>query len=163
VIVAFDVHYGERSARVGCVGFHAWDEAAPAFERAVAVPGAPAPYEPGNFYLRELPALLAAVRALPERPAVIVVDAYVSLGARPGLGGHLFEALDRAVPVIGVAKSEFHGSSAARVVRGASKKPLFVSAAGIPQDIAAAHVRAMHGAHRVPTLLARADRLARGA
>lgn len=55
--------------------------------------------------------------------------------------------------IIEVAKNEFRGAIAARVLRGASKKPLFVTAA---RD-----VRSMHGDYRVPTLLARADRLCR--
>jgi deoxyribonuclease V len=69
----------------------------------------------------------------------------------------------RAIPVIGVAKTAFHGSDfAARVLRGASRNPLFVTARGVPVNDAARWVEAMHGPHRVPTLLARVDRLARG-
>ena len=48
-------------------------------------------------------------------------------------------------------------------MRGASKKPLYVTAIGTPVKDAARDVRAMHGAFRVPTLLARADRLCREA
>jgi deoxyribonuclease V len=37
----------------------------------------------------------------------IIVDGFVSLGDKPGLGMHLWEALGRRVAVIGVAKSHF--------------------------------------------------------
>jgi deoxyribonuclease V len=47
------------------------------------------------------------------------------------------------------------------VLRGASKAPLYVSAVGIAADDAATAVRAMHGPHRIPTLLARVDAIAR--
>jgi len=160
-IVALDVHYEARRARVGCVAFRAWSDEAPVLERAIEVEGAPAAYAPGAFYLRELPYLLAAVRALRVAARVWVIDGYVTLaGGKPGLGARFAEAI--GAPVVGVAKNEFHGGRAARVLRGASKKPLFVTAAGVPLDEAEAAVRAMHGPHRIPTLLARADRLARG-
>ena len=163
VIVALDVQYGEGGARVAGVGFRAWTDAAPAFERVVNVAGAAAAYEPGKFYLRELPCLLALLRALPALPDTCVVDGYVALaGGRPGLGARLVDALGDRVTVVGVAKNEFHGAFAARVLRGASTKPLFVTATGIPLAEAARAVRAMYGAHRIPTLLARADRLSRG-
>ena len=78
-----------------------------------------------------------------------------------GLGGHLHAAIGK--PVVGVAKNEFRGASAERVVRGGSKKALFVTAAGMSLADAAAAVRSMHGGYRIPTLLARADALCRGA
>ena len=48
------------------------------------------------------------------------------------------------------------------VLRGDSSRPLFVTAAGMNPHGAAELVRGMHGPHRVPTLLKRADQLARG-
>jgi deoxyinosine 3'endonuclease (endonuclease V) len=89
------------------------------------------------------------------------VDGYVVLGTRPGLGSHLFEALDGRIPVIGVAKSEFAGSDAARVSRGRSGRPLFITAVGMSVETAAACIQAMHGPYRIPTLLRHVDRLAR--
>lgn len=162
MIVALDVDYRATCAVVACVAFDAWTDAAPAFERAVRIEGRAADYEPGKFYLRELPCLLAALRALSSAPDVCVVDGYVALAAsKKGLGAHLFDALGGNVPVVGVAKNEFRGAPAERVVRGASKKPLFVGAAGMSAKDAARAVRSMHGEFRVPTLLARADRLCR--
>ncbi len=165
VIVAMDVDYRERHAVVARVAFHAWTDASPAFERIVRVEGEPADYEPGKFYLRELPCLLAALHALRNAPDVCVVDGYVSLGAtKKGLGAHLFDALAASasrVAVVGVAKNAFRGATAERVARGASKKPLYVTSLGMPPKDAAHAVRSMHGDYRVPTLLQRADRLCR--
>jgi deoxyribonuclease V len=160
VIVAVDVDYRAKEAIAACVEFRAWMDAVAAFERVVRVPGAAAAYEPGKFYLRELPCVLAALREV--EADVVVVDGYVMLSpTKRGLGGHLHAAIGK--PVVGVAKNEFRGASAERVVRGGSKKPLFVTAAGMSLVDAAAAVRSMHGAHRIPTLLARADALCRGA
>jgi deoxyribonuclease V len=162
VIVAVDVDYKDSHSVVATVGFRAWTDERPAFERVVRVPGAPAAYVAGQFYLRELPCLLAGLRALDALPTVIVVDGYVRLAkTKPGLGAHLHDALFGKVAVVGVAKTEFHGAPAAKVLRGASKKPLFVTVAGMSLDEAAEAVRSMHGPHRIPTLLARADRLCR--
>jgi deoxyribonuclease V len=77
------------------------------------------------------------------------------------LGWHLFDALESKIPVIGVAKSRFEGAPAHEVYRGASRRPLYVTAAGMTLAKAAANIQAMHGAHRIPTLLQRVDRLAR--
>lgn len=159
MIVAVDVDYRDKEAVAACVGFVKWTDDVPSFERVVRVPGAAAAYVPGQFYLRELPCVLAALKDV--NADVVVVDGYVMLAAgKRGLGGHLHEAIHK--PVVGVAKNEFRGATAERVVRGASKKPLFVTAAGMSAKDAAAAVRSMHGPHRIPALLARADALCRG-
>jgi deoxyribonuclease V len=124
-----------------------------------------APYVAGQFYLRELPCLLTALAACPP-PDTVVIDGYVWLGegAKPGLGAHLYEALSRVVPVIGVAKTRFRNADpVVEITRGRSRSPLFVSAAGIRFSSAAQSIRRMHGLHRLPTLLRRADRLSRSA
>jgi deoxyribonuclease V len=124
------------------------------------------PYQPGEFYRRELPCLLAVLGKAGAPPAAVVIDGYVWLGdeGRPGLGAHLYAALGQAVPVIGVAKTHFAGVRVARpVLRGGSKRPLWVTASGIDADTAARHVAAMYGPFRVPTLLKRVDQLCRRA
>jgi deoxyribonuclease V len=63
--------------------------------------------------------------------------------------------------VVGVAKRPFRGAPALEVLRGASARPLYVTAIGIDAAHAADGVRRMHGAHRIPTLLTRVDRLCR--
>ena len=75
------------------------------------------------------------------------------------------------VPVIGVAKNRFRsyvsGSAddpafeSIELLRGDSNRPLFVTAIGMAPRDAAALVRSMHGANRLPTLLKRVDRLCR--
>jgi deoxyribonuclease V len=163
VILCVDVDYRSDCAVAAGVGIRAWPDAEAALERAVRIPGAPAPYEPGAFYRRELPPLRALLDALGDLPAVVVVDGYVWLGeGRPGLGAHLFEALARRVPVVGVAKEAFAGNALALpVLRGASRRPLYVTAAGLDARSAAADVARMHGPGRAPSILRRVDRLAR--
>src|SRR6185369_8923571 len=120
-------------------------------------------YEPGQFFRRELPCLLAVLKVLPTAD-VILIDGYVWLGDgnKPGLGAHLYKSLSERTPVIGVAKTKFKGAdSAAEVLRGRSTRPLFITAAGMSQECAAAHIRSMQGLYRIPTLLKRVDSLCR--
>ncbi len=69
----------------------------------------------------------------------------------------------RYLPVIGVAKTPFRTAThAIEVIRGTATRPLYVTAAGgIGNDETARIVAGMAGPHRVPSALARADRLAR--
>jgi deoxyribonuclease V len=65
---------------------------------------------------------------------------------------------------VGVAKRPFHAATRAiDVLRGESAQALSVTAIGMDVAAAAEHVRSMHGAHRIPTLLKRTDRLCRDA
>jgi deoxyribonuclease V len=121
-----------------------------------------APYSPGHFFRRELPAL-RAVLADAGRLCLIVVDGYVDLdpGGRPGLGAHVHQEF--AVPVIGVAKTSFRTAThAIPLTRAGSARPLFVTAAGLPLGEAALLVGQMAGRNRIPDALRRADALARG-
>jgi deoxyribonuclease V len=157
---AADVHY-RGLARAAVVAAADPRFARIVAERAVVVPEA-APYRPGQFYLRELPPLLAVLDGL-GRLDLLVIDGYVDLdpGGRPGLGAHLYAAL--SVPVVGVAKTAFAAAThAIAVQRGASARPLFVTAAGIGREQAARLVRDMAGPFRIPNALRRADALARG-
>jgi deoxyribonuclease V len=158
LIVAVDADYRADSVVTACVVFHAWTDAAPSRELAVCSNAPAAAYKAGSFYERELPYVLAALESL--EPELVVIDGYVWLAAAAkGLGGHLHAAI--GVPVVGVAKNPFKSAPSIAVIRGASAKPLHVTAAGIEAAEAAEHVRAMHGAFRIPTLLKRADALAR--
>jgi deoxyribonuclease V len=141
-----------------CVGFQGWSDAAPAREFVVRSSAPPAEYRAGAFYERELPYLLGVLAGV--SPELVVIDGYVWLadGAQ-GLGAHLHAAI--GVPVVGVAKNPYKSAPAIAVARGASSKPLHVTAAGIEAGDAAELVRGMHGAFRIPTLLKRADALAR--
>ena len=105
------------------------------------------------------------IERVPVRPGVIIIDGYVWLGDEfhPGLGAYLYEALGRVTVVIGVAKAHFQEGPAVRAVkRGASSRPLYVTAAGIDLNEAAQSVVELHGEFRIPTLLKRVDRLSRG-
>ena len=121
-----------------------------------------APYEPGAFYKRELPAIHALLDPLPPLD-LLIVDGYVDLDpdGRPGLGAHVRDEL--GIPVVGVAKTAFRGAThAVAVRRGGAGRPLFVTAAGVPLPDAAAMVAAMAGPFRLPDALRRVDALARG-
>ena len=163
MLVAVDVDYRPAEAMTACVGFRSWTDATAAIEVVVRTPGTPAAYQPGAFFRRELPPVLAAIRRLTVPPAIIVIDGYVWVGpGAPGLGARLYDALGQRIPVVGVAKRPFVGAADARaILRGASLEALYVTAIGTSPDDAATGVRAMHGPHRIPTLLKRADRLAR--
>jgi deoxyribonuclease V len=161
VKACLDVAYRPEPV-AACVLFSDWGDAAPASERVVRLDRAE-PYVPGEFFRRELPALLRALEDVPPLE-VVVIDGYAWLGeGRMGLGARLHEALGGAVPVIGVAKTPFKSaeSVAVPVLRGGSLRPLWVTAAGMDGAEAAARVRGMHGEHRLPTLLKRVDQLCR--
>lgn len=163
MIAALDVDYGATDAHAACVLFGNWSDEV-ASREVVETIDTVAPYVPGSFYLRELPCLLAVLGKVAGCYQTVVVDGHVWLGpgeTRPGLGAHLYSALGASIPVIGVAKNHFASNQAIEVLRGQSKRPLYVTAAGTDPGAAAAAVRAMHGDHRVPTLLRRVDRLAR--
>ena len=162
LFIAVDVHYlDEGVARAAAVAACEPAFSRVAWSRAVVVP-AGAPYVPGKFYLRELPPLRAVIPA-GGGLCLIVVDGYVDLDpdGRPGLGAHVHAEF--GVPVIGVAKTAFRDAShAARVLRGRSSRPLYVTAAGMAVTEAAAVVSEMAGQFRIPDALKLADRLARG-
>ena len=165
MILAVDVDYREHGARAAGLLFRDWGDARAAAERVVdcAVTDA---YRPGEFFRRELPCIGRLLREVRQPVACIVIDAYIHLGSeqRPGLGKHLFVALGQRIPVIGVAKTPYRGSpDATAVFRGRSVRPLYVTAAGIPEGLARQRIRAMHGDHRIPTLLQQVDRLCRRA
>ena len=164
-IVALDVDYRTDRVVTAALGFARWTDATASFERVTTTTTAPAPYQPGSFYKRELPFLLAILAELDSTPTptTIVIDGFATLDGRaPGLGAHLHAALAAHPVVIGVAKRPWRGGAAGvAIVRGTSHAPLHVTAIGLDLDVAARHVASMHGPHRLPTLLKRVDRLAR--
>jgi deoxyribonuclease V len=160
---AVDVHYndvgGATAALVVCSEL---DLATVMAEHVANIPHV-APYEPGALFKRELPCI-GAVVALNGPLDLLVVDGYATLDpdGRPGLGAYAADAF--SLPVIGVAKTPFRTAThAIEVIRGTATRPLYVTAAGgIGIDEAARIVAGMAGPHRMPSVLARADRLARG-
>jgi deoxyribonuclease V len=158
-----DVCYRDGTATVACVQFGDWSNSRPVAASATAV-GIEAEYQPGQFYLRELPCLLRALEREASRFEIIVIDGYVHLKPplTKGLGAHLADRLTYRVAVIGVAKSPLRvADQFVPVLRGNSRQPLFVSAAHFPVERAAELVRAMNGPNRIPTLIKMADRLSK--
>lgn len=121
-------------------------------------------YIPGQFYKKELPVILELLEQVEEKIQTIIIDghAWLSTEKDPGLGAKLYIALKEEIPVIGVAKSPYRDTPAAvKVFRGASSRPLYVTAAGMDDKEAARLIRMMHGSYRIPTMLRYADRLSR--
>jgi len=162
-LVIVDVDYRQASAVAAAIVANNWDAAA-ATETRIAIISDVKPYQPGAFYKREFPCILEVLALVRSEYRAVVIDGYVDLDEHgtPGLGGHLHAHLQNSVAVVGVAKTAFHGSSfALPVVRGNSKKPLFVTARGIEYEHAAKLVQRMHGNYRLPTLIKEVDTLAR--
>jgi deoxyribonuclease V len=164
LMCALDVHYDEARGigQAAAVIFDDWQDALPRAIERRHHPGIE-PYVSGAFFRRELPVLLPLVEQIRARHrlGLVIVDGHVDVAdGEPGLGRHLYETLERAIAVVGVAKNEFRGAPARPVYRGRSGRPLWVSATFEP-EAAAAGVLRMHGAHRVPTLLRLVDRYAR--
>lgn len=163
MIACVDVAYNADSATAACVCIEDWRDHKPTTEVVVHIKGIEV-YQPGNFYLRELPCITAVLERLTTQLSYIVIDGYVWLDCNnlPGLGARLYEKLDGNVPVIGVAKSAFRGSEhAVSLRRGTSKRPLFITAVGIDTTQAVINIGAMHGSSRIPTVLTRVDQLSR--
>ena len=161
MIACVDVHYRDPTAVAACVLFQAWSDDKPMSETIVEIREV-RPYVSGEFFRRELPCLLAVLRAINERPQSVIIDGYVWLGdERPGLGAHLYAALDFQAAVIGVAKTKLENAKSREVLRGRSLSPLYVTAAGMNLAGAAHHIQEMHGEFRIPTLLKRVDQLSR--
>jgi deoxyribonuclease V len=161
MIAAVDVHYQRTRAVAAGIVFRDWLDENVVAEQVVSLPDIQ-PYQSGQFFIRELPCLLAVLRVLPPVQTVLI-DGYVWLEEnRPGLGAHLYQSLDGRVPIIGVAKTRYLGASDVQeITRGKSKQPLYISAVGLSGRQAAEHVYSMRGPYRIPTLLKKVDLLSR--
>src|SRR4051812_8227741 len=102
MIAAVDVCYGVAGAVAACILFHAFTDEAPV-DVLLSTIERVEPYEPGAFYRRELPCLLAVLELVKTPLEAVVIDGYVWLSRdlRPGLGARLHEALGGTTPVIG--------------------------------------------------------------
>ena len=160
MMICIDVDYRDDHAIAAGVLFRDWTDEIPVREIVERIDGIE-PYVPGQFFRRELPCLLAILARAGEPIDLVVIDGYVWLDdeTHPGLGGHLYEALGRSIPIVGVAKTCYRSATLAVAVRRGqdAKRLLFVTAAGIGVEEAARHVERMHGNYRVPTLLKRVD------
>tara|TARA_B100000745_G_scaffold277774_1_gene208382 strand:+ start:1589 stop:2107 length:519 start_codon:yes stop_codon:yes gene_type:complete len=164
MILAVDVQYDDKSAFVAGILFDEWDSKKPIAEY-ISLVYEIEEYIPGQFYKRELPCILKLLDEHGLAPSCIVVDGYVYLDGiqMPGLGKRLFDALDKRIEVIGVAKKGFLGiTSDFEILRGKSEKPLYITSTS-DLETAKNRVLNMFGKNRIPVLLKRADQLCREA
>ncbi|MFT5525104.1 MAG: deoxyribonuclease V [Pirellulaceae bacterium] len=139
MIACVDVQYDGNRARAACVVFDTWTAPKPQQELVCDIEDV-ADYIPGQFYLREMPCVQQVIAPLLGDLDLLIIDGYVYLDESnsPGLGAHLYEALDRQLPIVGVAKTSFKGSKhAAHVTRNGSSRPLYLTAIGTDLDEAA--------------------------
>lgn len=150
---------------------------------ATGVGQVPFPYVPGLLAFREIPAVLAALEALPCAPGLVVCDGYgLAHPRRFGLASHL--GVLTGLPTIGVAKNLFtftydepgapRGSASpllageeevGRALRTqAGVKPVFVSVGHrVTLDTACAHTLHLAPRFRQPETTRHADALCRRA
>lgn len=156
MILATDIHYKETYAKAVCVAFN-WEDVVPEKIYTATIDEV-APYVPGEFYKRELPCILKVLAQIDLKSVTaIIVDGHVFVhdDKTYGLGGYLWEALDKKNPIIGIAKKSFINTKkvSTPVLRGSSEKPLFVSCIGIDKETVLENVNLLHGEHRMPTIL----------
>lgn len=158
--LAIDVDYRGSKAHVAGVLFSDWRGKTKRYASTVS---GVEDYISGEFYKRELPCILSLIEEHELSPDCIFVDGYVYLDeGKPGLGWYLFEALNRRVIVIGIAKNpRGNAMKENEVFRGDSKKPLYVTSEGIDLHRAKKIVEDMDGPFRIPKLIKLADTLCR--
>lgn len=165
MILAFDTYYFDQKAKTICLEFAEWNEDKN-FKVHSEIIDNVEEYIPGEFYKRELPCILSLLKQIDLSTIdVIVVDGFVYLNDenKYGLGGYLYEKLNKQIPIIGVAKTNFASieKNKKALFRGDSKKPLYITSIGIDLDEAYKKVESMAGEYRFPTLLKELDRLSK--
>ena len=161
---ATDVHYVIDFAYVGIVEFESWDDSRPRSVHRIEIESNES-YQPGEFYRRELPPILGALKKVKIEYADIVIDGYVHLASplKWGLGMHLSHAMNDQTNILGIAKSRLPiASDYIRVYRGKSKRPLYVSSNNYREFEMQDIVSSMHGSYRLPTLIKAVDQVSRG-
>ncbi len=161
MILAFDSHYFDNKAKTVCLEFEDWSTTSNYKVHTETLENI-AQYVSGEFYKRELPCILSLLSKFDLNSIhAIVIDGFVYLDddGKFGLGAHLFEKLNKKIPIIGVAKTNFATINQLKksLFRGESKKPLFITAIGMNLDEAFNNISAMQGDFRIPTLLKALD------
>jgi deoxyribonuclease V len=165
MILAFDTYYKAQKAHTACVVFNTWEDAHPQTVYTETREGVE-DYKSGEFYKRELPCIMSLLEKIATKNVIaILIDGfvYVDDNGKPGLGGHLYESLNRLIPVVGVAKTNFFSVEKLKrhVLRGISRVPLYVTAAGMDVDEAVACISRMSGEYRMPSILKQLDAVSR--
>jgi deoxyinosine 3'endonuclease (endonuclease V) len=140
MILAFDTYYFGNEAKTVAVLFNNWTDAQPTRVFSETI-NSSEDYQPGEFYKRELPCIVSLLDKIDLKDIdIIVIDGFVILdnAEKHGLGGHLYEHLQKKIAVIGVAKSNFALNTLFKreVFRGESERPLYITALGIDIDLA---------------------------
>lgn len=163
MILAVDVDYRDGGASIAGIAFENWQDV-----REISVFRSILDdiedYIPGQFYRRELPCILKLIEEHQIATDSIVIDGFVYLDgkSRPGLGKHLYDALQGRISVLGVAKRPFKGiARECELYRESSKKPLYITSIGMSLSDAKHHIKSMHGKYRIPDLLKKADQLSK--
>jgi deoxyribonuclease V len=162
MILAIDVYYIENQAKTVGILFQHWTDTKSDINTIITdYRNNIAPYQSGQFYQRELPCIMSLLDKIDlSTISAILIDGYVHLAENKiGLGGHLYHALNKTIPIIGIAKKPFTGNSQylIEIIRGQSKQPLYITAIGIPLENAAANIKLMAGKYRMPDLLSFLD------
>ncbi len=165
MILAFDTYYFEDKARTVALQFENWNDEEESLIFDETLSGI-SEYVSGEFYKRELPCILSLLKQIDlTNCEAIIIDGFVVLDdiGKLGLGGYLYEALEENIPIIGVAKNSFSQIETLKkaVLRGESKKPLYITAKGIDLTVAADKIKNMNGEYRIPNILKRVDAIGR--
>lgn len=155
--LAIDVFYKDDTAKIVAAAFDHWADRTPT-DLFIKYKTPVDKYISGEFYKRELPCLSDLISDLDlNEIEVVIIDGYVYLDndGKPGLGARLYEHLNGAVPVVGVAKTYFANNKkhVVEVKRGKSQQPLYVTAIGIELCSVAHDIKCMYGEYRMPYIL----------
>lgn len=163
MILAFDTYYYDNKAKTVALLFKNWEDAHEQNVYSEILENVEE-YTSGEFYKRELPCILSLINKINlSEIDFIIIDGFVYLNDdfKKGLGAYLYESLQRKIPIIGVAKTDFISLQKNKrlLFRGESKNPLYITAIGIDLDTATSKIHMMLGEYRIPTLLKRLDML----
>ncbi len=156
MLLVTDTYYNQKSAKVVGALFD-WSDTTP--KKLITINyNKVLPYESGKFYKRELPCILKLLEEIDIAILeAITIDGhcYTSNQKDFGLGAHLWKSLDYRVPIIGIAKNSFHNTEkvTTAIIRGVSKKPLYISSIGYDLKLAVKNVKKMKGNYRIPDIL----------
>ena len=163
MILAVDTYYEDNLAKTVLASFEYWEdqEFTQIYFEELQIDEN---YVSGEFYKRELPCILSILKKVDIYSVeAIIIDGYVYLDnfKKFGLGGHLYEKINRKLPIIGVAKTNFLTNTLNKLelLRGKSKNPLYITSIGIEQIIAKQYISRMFGEYRIPKLLKELDKL----